>query len=242
MLLIGATSALAHEAGKQFAREGVEIFLVGRDAEKLAAVAQDLEVRGAARVECARADLSLVESHPALLHRAIESLGGLDAALIAHGNLPDQLACEQDPELLMAEFHLNCVSVISLVSLLANYFEKEQRGCIAVISSVAGDRGRRSNYVYGSAKGAVSLFLQGVRSRLHPAGVSVVTIVPGFVDTPMTAALPKNLLFASSESVGQGIYRAMVNGKDVVYLPWFWRWVMLAVRAIPEPIFKRIGM
>ena len=240
--MIGATSAIAHEAGKCFAADGAELFLIGRNAEKLAAVAQDLKVRGAARVETALADLAHLDPHPELINRAVQTLGGLDAALIAHGSLPDQESCEKNWDEVLSEFRLNGTSVISLISLLANFFERQQHGCIAVISSVAGDRGRRSNYIYGSAKGAVSLFLEGVRGRLHEAGVSVVTIKPGFVDTPMTASKSKNFMFASSQTVGRGVYRAMVRGKDVVYLPWFWRWIMLMVRAIPEPIFKRMGL
>jgi short-subunit dehydrogenase len=242
VLVIGATSAIAHEADICFAAGSAELFLVGRNPEKLAAVAQDLKVHGAARVVTALADLTHLHHHPGLINCAIQSLGGLDAALIAHGSLPDQVSCEKNWDEVLAEFRLNATSVISLVSLLANYFERQQHGCIAVISSVAGDRGRRSNYIYGSAKGAVSLFLEGVRGRLHEAGVSVVTIKPGFVDTPMTDSKPKNFLFASPRSVGRGVYWAMVRGKDVVYLPWFWRWIMLAVRTIPGPVFKRMGL
>ncbi|MGB4782662.1 SDR family oxidoreductase [Candidatus Methylomirabilis sp.] len=242
MLIIGATSEIAYETGKLFAAERAWLFLVGRHPEKLAAVADDLQVRGAGRVEIFSLDLTELDRHQELLAKATEALGGLDAVLIAHGTLPNQRACEQSVPDTMKEFATNCLSVISLVTLLANYCEQQRYGSIAVITSVAGDRGRRSNYVYGAAKGAVDLFLQGVRSRLANAGVSVITIKPGFVDTPMTAALPKNALFASAHAVGKGIYKAMLRPKDVVYLPWFWRWIMAIVKVVPESLFKRMSL
>jgi short-subunit dehydrogenase len=130
--------------------------------------------------------------------------------------------------------------VISLLTLLANYFEHQKRGCIAVISSVAGDRGRQSNYVYGAAKGAVTIFLQGLRNRLASKGVAVVTIKPGMVDTPMTAHMRKSRLFASAETVGQGIYQAMVKRRDVVYMPGYWRYIMWIIKSIPESRFKNL--
>jgi short-subunit dehydrogenase len=142
----------------------------------------------------------------------------------------------------LEEFQVNCTSVISLLILLANYFEPRKRGCIAVISSVAGDRGRKANYLYGAAKAAVTVFLGGLRGRLAKSGVSVITIKPGFVDTPMTASMRKGLLFASPRKVGEGIYHAMLKGKEVVYLPWFWRPIMLVVKSIPEPIFKKLSI
>jgi short-subunit dehydrogenase len=136
----------------------------------------------------------------------------------------------------------NCISVISLLTHLANYFEKQRSGCVAVITSVAGDRGRQSNYVYGAAKGAVNIFLQGMRNRLSKVGVTVLTIKPGLVDTPMTAGLPKNFLFADPAVVGTRIFNAIMRGKEIVYVPWFWRWIMLIIRTIPESVFKRMKL
>jgi short-subunit dehydrogenase len=242
VLIIGATSAIAHEAAKLFAADGAWLYLVGRHPDKLASVAQDLLVRGATRVETVLLELTELDRHQELLAKVTESFGGLDAVLIAHGALPNQQVCEQSVADTMAAFATNCLSVISLITLFANYFEQQRYGVLAVITSVAGDRGRRNNYVYGAAKGAVDLFLQGVRSRLSKAGVPVVTIKPGLVDTPMTAALPKHFLFAPAQNVGQGIYYAMVKGRNVVYLPWFWRWIMMIIRAIPEALFKKIHL
>ena len=242
ILILGATSAIAQETAKCFARDGAELFLVGRSAEKLEAVQNDLKVRGAKRAETFGLDLSDLDRHQEMIQAAIETLDGLDMALVAHGTLGDQRLSQESVAKTLEEFTTNCTSVISLLTLLANYFEPHRRGCIAVISSVAGDRGRRSNYVYGASKGALTIFLQGLRSRLAKSGVAVVTIKPGFVDTPMTASLKKGLLFASPHRVGEGIYNAMKKGKEVVYLPWFWRYIMLIVRSIPEPVFKKISI
>ena len=242
VLIVGATAALAHETAKCFAREDANLFLVGRTAEKLRAVADDLKVRGAGCVETFLLDVNDLERHQEMLEQAIATLDGLDMLLIAHGTLGDQRKCEQSVAETMQELNTNALSVISLLTISANYFEKQKRGCIAVISSVAGDRGRQSNYVYGTAKAAVSAFLQGLRNRLAKSGVTVVTIKPGIIDTPMTATIKKGLLTAQPQGVGQGIYQAMKQGKEVVYLPWFWRPIMFVVRSIPEAVFKKMSM
>jgi len=240
--IFGATSAIAMQCAKCFAARNDELFLVARDKEKLSALKDDLLVRGAAKVETAIADLANYSTHQKVLEKAAKKLGEIDVALIAYGTLSDQKACESDFEKAEKEIQTNFVSVSALVSELANHFEARKAGTIAVISSVAGDRGRKSNYVYGTAKGALNIFLQGVRNRLHSSGVHVLSIKPGFVDTPMTASFKKGPLFASAERVGQGIVRAIDKRKDVVYLPWFWRWIMLVIKIIPECIFKRLSI
>ncbi len=169
-------------------------------------------------------------------------MGGLDAALIAHGTLSDQKACETSTALFLDEFRTNALSAMLLCTLLANRFEAQKHGVIAVISSVAGDRGRQSNYAYGSAKAAVTAFTSGLRQRLRPAGVFVVTVKPGFVDTPMTAAFKKGALWATPAVVGQQIARAMIRGTGVIYTPGFWRLIMWIIRSIPETVFQRLKM
>src|SRR5882724_162231 len=242
LLILGATSAIAYETAKCFAKDGADLFLVGRNPDRLYTLAVDLKARGAARVETQVLDLADLACHQELMEQVLSMLGGLDMLLIAHGTLGDQRQCELSVVETLKELNNNALSVISLLTIAANYFEKRHRGCIAVISSVAGDRGRKSNYVYGTAKGALNVFLQGLRNRLSSSGVTVLTIKPGFVDTPMVAHRKKSLLFAKPEPVGQGIYHAMLKKKDIVYLPWFWRPIMLVVTSIPEAVFKRLSL
>jgi len=239
LLILGATSAIAQEVARNFAAHKAEIALVGRNRPQLEAIRDDLLVRGAKRAEIIEADLAEISGHPQLIDGATEQLGGLDAVLIAHGTLGDQRQSESTVETMLQEMNTNTLSYMSLLTLLANQFERKRAGCIAVISSVAGDRGRGSNYVYGSAKAAVSAFTSGLRARLSKSGVSVVTIKPGMVDTPMTAKMRKGPLFARPDVVGRRIYEAMLKGEDVVYVPWFWSPIMLIIRSVPERIFKR---
>jgi hypothetical protein len=242
VLIVGATSAIAEATARRFAQRGDALFLAARGVERLQAIADDLRVRAAAQVEAAAFDATDFASHAALVDQAEAALGGLDLVLIAHGTLPDQQACEAAFDQALRELQVNALSVMSLLTHVANRFERQRRGTIAVISSVAGDRGRQSNYVYGSAKAAVSTFLGGLRNRLQPAGVHVLTIKPGFVDTPMTRDYPKGLLWASPETIARGVEKAIDRRKDVVYLPWFWRPVMRLIREIPEPIFKKLRL
>ncbi len=241
IVVIGATSTIARHACRQFAGEHADFLLMARNEDKLASVRQDLQARGAGKTEIWHCE-DFNQAYKSLLEKVNEALGGMDILLIAHGTLPDQARCEADTDYMLAEFSLNAVSVIAMLNEAANYFEQQKQGCIAAISSVAGDRGRKSNYINGVAKGTVTLFMQGLRNRLASSGVTVVTIKPGFVDTPMTAAFKKGLLWASPETVGQGIYKAIKAKRDVVYLPWFWRWIMLIIKMIPERIFKRMSL
>ena len=242
VLIIGATSAIAQEVAKLYAEVGSQLFLVARNTDKLEQVARDLSVRGASATDSLSLDLAEIDQHEDLLTRADKFLGGIDIVLIAHGTLPDQKTCEASLNHTMQELQINLLSTISLLTLLANYFEKQGSGCLAVISSVAGDRGRQSNYVYGAAKGGLSIFLQGLRNRLSKAGVCVLTIKPGFVITPMTAEFKKGVLWAQPKQIAEAIVSAIRKRKNVVYVPWFWRWIMFIIRNIPENIFKRMSL
>lgn len=242
ILIIGAASAIAEAAARIWAARGDALFLVARDVRRLESMAADLTVRGASRVGHAALDATDLEAHGAMLEHAGEYLGGLDVVLIAHGTLGDQRACQESVSLTLHEITVNALSVVALLTPLANRLERQRHGTLAVISSVAGDRGRASNYVYGSSKALVSAFLSGLRQRLHGAGVAVVTVKPGFVDTPMTAAFPKGLLWAQPGAVGAGIVRAIDRRQAVAYLPWFWRPIMMLVRLVPERWFRTLPL
>ncbi|HTZ58192.1 MAG TPA: SDR family oxidoreductase [Acidobacteriaceae bacterium] len=242
VLVLGATSSIAIATMRQLAAPNVHFMLVARNRERLTAVAQDLRTRGSLAVDTWVTDLDDTNLHPEMLAASAERLGRIDLALIAHGVLGDQQAADADFEVAAAILHTNFMSAVSLATWLANYFQAQRAGTLAVISSVAGDRGRKSNYVYGASKGALSIFLEGLRNRVDREGVHVLTIKPGFVATPMTADVPHNALFASPERVASGILKAVQARRDVVYVPWFWRWIMLLVCAIPDRFFKKMNL
>lgn len=242
ILIIGATSAIAEATARLFAARGDSLFLVARDADRLQIIATDLGVRGAVRVAMATLDATDFDANAAVIDAASLALGGIDTVLIAHGTLSDQIECQASVDTLRREFAINALSTMALLTPLANLLEAQGFGTLAVISSVAGDRGRQSNYVYGSAKAALSVFLSGLRQRLAKSKVNVLTIKPGFVDTPMTAAFKKSALWAQPAQIAAGIVNAIDRGRGVVYLPWFWSIIMLIIRSIPEPIFKRLKL
>jgi short-subunit dehydrogenase len=241
--VIGATSDIATACCRLWAGSAPAFFLVGRDREKLEAQACDLRVRGAAAVDTWTMDANDLAAHPSMVAAAVRTLGSIDIAMIAHGSLASQAACEADVELGLREFATNGTSVIALLTLLANEFEKQRSGAIAVITSVAGDRGRPSNYFYGSAKAAVSVYCEGLRARLFRTGVTVTDIRPGFVATTMTRNLKfPPLLVARPEAVARQIVAGIARRKEVLYTPSFWALIMLVVRNIPRPVFKRMTL
>jgi decaprenylphospho-beta-D-erythro-pentofuranosid-2-ulose 2-reductase len=242
ILIVGATSAIAAATARDFAARGDTLFLVARNANQLRALADDLRVRGATIAGTAPMDALDLAGLSGIVDNAIHSLGGLEAVLIAHGTLSDQQQCSTSVALLEQEFGVNALSVMALSLRAAYHFSREGRGVLAVISSVAGDRGRQSNFIYGSAKAAVSAFLSGLGQQLHKRGVAVVTVKPGFVSTPMTAGFKQGALWASPARVARDIVRAMDRGKPVLYTPWFWRPIMFVIRSVPETIFRRLKL
>lgn len=242
VLILGASSAIAEHTARLFAARGDQLVLVARNAQRLKTISDDLRVRGAKDCDFRVAVLSDTASHTDLLHEATALLGGLDIVLIAYGTLGDQKAGEHDFAKALQELQINCLSVLSLLTLVANQLEQQGYGCIAVISSVAGDRGRQSNYIYGTAKGALTIFLQGLRNRLGKTKVQVLTIKPGFVDSPMTKEFKKGALWVKPAVIAQGIVKAIDKRKDVVYLPFFWRYIMFIIKLIPEKFFKRLSL
>jgi short-subunit dehydrogenase len=242
VLVVGATSAIAAETARVYAAYGARLYLTGRNPERLAAVAADLRVRGAGAVETVVFDVTHVDRCDEVVAAAWEAFGGLDVALLAHGVLPDQAGSQNSSAAAIGSIEVNFTSAVALLTPLANRFEAARAGRIAVITSVAGDRGRQSNYIYGAAKGGLDRFLEGLRNRLFPSGVAVVTIKPGFVDTPMTAGRPHGPLYASARRVGRATHRAIQRRKSVAYIPWFWRPIMWVIRMLPEAVFKRLRL
>jgi decaprenylphospho-beta-D-erythro-pentofuranosid-2-ulose 2-reductase len=242
LAIFGATSGIARAVALLAAAKGDRLFLVARDAAKLDAVAADLRVRHGVTVDTRTADLNEIGKHEALVDDMFRTLGRVDAVLIAHGTLGDQAASEADWAVAEKELNTNFIGPASLLTHLANRFQAQKSGVIAAVSSPAGDRGRKANYVYGAAKGGLTILLQGLRNRLHGHGVRVLTIKPGFVDTPMTAHLPKGPLFVKPERVAKDICRAMHGRQDILYTPWFWRWIMAIITMIPERVFKKMSV
>ena len=242
ILIVGATSAIAKVTAKRYAKDGANLFLVSKTEAKLRDLAAELEGDGAEKVGFYELDVVQFNKHHEMFDRARGFLGGFDLVFLAHGDLPDQEVIATNPSQTVQCINVNGVSVVSLATIAAGFFEKSGSGCLAVISSVAGERGKSSNYAYGSAKAMVTTFLQGLRNRLDRKGIKVITILPGPVDTPMTEGMEKTKHFVDAESVGNGIYDAINKGKDVVYLPGKWKYMMMGVRMIPESKFKGMDL
>lgn len=242
ILVFGATSAIAVAALRIWAQSGCQFCLIARSSDKLMAVSADLKTRGASEVVEIVSELSNLANHQALWQEIHQKFSEFDTVFIAFGTLSHQGQCEREVDLTLSELTINSLAPISLLTTAANYLETRARGDIIVLSSPAGDRGRISNYVYGAAKGGLTVFLSGLRGRLSRSGVNVLTVKPGFVDTPMTRDIKKNFLFASPARIGEGIVSAVEKRKSQVYLPPFWCLIMSIIRLIPEPIFKRLSI
>jgi short-subunit dehydrogenase len=238
VLVFGASSAIAAEVITLWAARGDRLHLVARDPDKLAVVVD--RCHGAAGVTTTVADLCDLERAPALVAAAVAALGGVDLVLVAHGELGDQQRSEHDFAEADRILRTNFLSVVALLVPIANLLEQQRSGALAVMTSVAGERGRPRNYTYGAAKGALGLYLQGLRSRLYPSGVQVTTLKLGPVDTPMTATHAKNALFATPTRVARDIVRAVDRGAREVFVPWYWIFIMAVVRNAPEPLFQRL--
>ncbi len=241
-LVLGATSGIAEATCRIWAAEGANIYLVARSAEKLQAMAGDLRVRGAAFVDTAVADLDDLAKHPDMLAHAITQLGGLDVAYVAVGILGDQPQAETDAAHAEQIVHTNFTAPVSLLTWLANFCVKQHHGTLAVLSSVAGDRGRKSNYVYGSSKAGLTAFVDGLRNRVDREGVHVLTIKPGPTRTAMTAGMDQAKM-ADPNDVAKTIIKAINAGKGgILYVPGIWWPIMTVIKAIPDSIFKKLNL
>ncbi len=242
ILVLGATSGIAQACVRLWASRGDHLFLVARNAGRLAAVAADAATRGAAFVDTAVADLNRTEHHGDLLAHAINRLGGLDVAYVALGVLGEQPKAERNFHDAAEIIHTNYTAPVSLLTWLASYCAQRHAGTLAVLSSVAGDRGRKSNYVYGSSKAGLTAFVDGLRNRIDREGVRVITIKPGPVKTSMTHGMKGRERFADVDKVAATIVRAIDRGDDIVYVPGQWRLIMGVIRAIPERVFKKLNL
>jgi short-subunit dehydrogenase len=240
ILVLGATSGIAEAVCRLWAARGDSLFLVARNESKLAVVAADMRTRGAAYVDTAVANLDDTAVHPELLAHAINSLAGLDVAFLALGVLGDQPKAEKNFPEAAQILHTNFVAPASLLTWLANYCAQRHSGTLAVLSSVAGERGRKSNYVYGSSKAGLTAFVDGLRNRIDREGVRVMTIKPGPVKTAMTAGMKGK--FADVDDVAASLVKSIDRGTDVVYVPGIWRIIMAVIRSIPERIFKKLNL
>jgi decaprenylphospho-beta-D-erythro-pentofuranosid-2-ulose 2-reductase len=237
--ILGATSAIAEATARLWARQGAQLVLAGRSAERLEAIADDLRVRGAAAAHVMVLDLA--DANPADgLDRMAKLLGAIDVVLLAYGVLGDQAAAERDPAVARHVFETDFLSAAGWCLAAANYLAARRTGVLIVIGSVAGDRGRMSNYIYGAAKGGLGILVQGIAHRLAPTGARAVLIRPGFVDTPMTAGMgPKGMLWSGPDVIAATIEQAAERGGPVVYAPWWWRFVMLLIRNVPARILHK---
>jgi decaprenylphospho-beta-D-erythro-pentofuranosid-2-ulose 2-reductase len=242
VVILGATSGIAEAAARIWAARGARFALVARNPEKLSAVAADLKARGAAMAETIVADCADADV-PATLKRIVEALGGIDIVLLAYALPGDQQACERAPEATAEVLRTNFTSAATWCLAAASILEAQGSGALVVIGSVAGDRGRRSNYIYGASKAGLGALVEGIAHRLARSGARAVLIKPGFVDTPMTAAIAtKGLLWAKPEAVAGTIVAAAEHGPPVVYAPWFWRGIMLIVRNTPARLFHKTNL
>jgi decaprenylphospho-beta-D-erythro-pentofuranosid-2-ulose 2-reductase len=243
-LIVGATGGIGRALCRRLAADGYDLVLAGRDTDQLAGLAADVEIRCRCRVGTVPFDARDADQCSTLVARAAAAAEcGLHGVVVCHGSLPPDDA-PASPDAIAEMFHVNLVSAAVILEQAADYLEHRGGGVIAGISSVAGDRGRQSNYLYGASKAGLTALLSGLRNRLHPRGVAVVTIKPGFVDTPMIRGrrLPASFLVASPERVAADIARAIERQRDVVYTPWFWRWIMAAITGLPEALFKRLTL
>ncbi len=241
ILILGATSSIAQASAAAFARRGYPLYLAARDQEELTRIATDLSIRYEIPIFCGYFDAEAISVHQAFFTKVLTETQGLSGVVQVFGYLSATAPGKQQEEDLKT-ITINFTGAVSLLNLCADYFAQQQTGFIIGVSSVAGDRGRQSNYIYGAAKGALSLYLQGLRNKLYSQNVRVITIKPGFVDTRMMFGRPGIFLAASPDYIGERIARSIKTQRDIIYLPGFWRYIMLIIKLIPEKIFKRLNL
>lgn len=250
IIIIGATSAISQAVAKQMLAEDVCFHLVARNKDKLDIVANDLIARGCSNAKCYSLDFNDLSEHTKLVDDISKNADAIDTLLVSYGIMHSQQDCEIDVIKAIEQVNSNYTSTISLLVLFSQLMSQQSKeqtrgqnsGTIAVVSSVAGDRGRKSNYIYGSAKAGLTVFLEGLRYKLYDKGINVLTIKPGFVDSPMTADIDKGALWVSTDQVAKYIVKGITKKKSVIYTPPFWYFIMTIIKIIPVFIFRKLNI
>jgi short-subunit dehydrogenase len=237
ILIIGAKSDIAKTIARVYANNGYDLILAGRNIKELNDFAGDVKIRNEKNIMLKELDITDFSSHEKFYNDLKTKPLGV---IVVSGYMTDQELTQSNWDESLNTINVNYTGAVSILNIIADSFEKKKQGFIIGISSVAGDRGRKSNYLYGSAKAGFSAYLSGLRNRLYKANVHVLTVKPGFVDTKMTEHLDlPPLLTAQPEDVAKDIYRAQIKGKNVLYTKWLWKYIMLIIKLIPEFIFKK---
>ncbi len=242
ILILGAHSAIARSAAQLWAEQGHPLYLAGRNEEELERMAADIRIRTGSDVKTGYFDACAFADHAIFMQRVTLEMPQLEGVLLAFGSLGDPQAAAQDFNAAKAIIDANYTGACSILTHCANYFSEKKGGFIIALSSIAGDRGRQSNYVYGSSKAGLNTYLEGLRNRLFKDNVRVITIKLGFVDTPMTYGKPGMFLVATPHKIAAGIVKSVHGWRDVIYLPRFWRGIALIIKSIPEFLFKRLSL
>jgi decaprenylphospho-beta-D-erythro-pentofuranosid-2-ulose 2-reductase len=243
ILIIGATSTICRHIALELVRPNDKVCLAARDTSELSRIAADLRIRNNPDLLLVRKfDTNDFDTHQSMVGEVSTLLGGLDVVLVGTGALGDQIAARSSIPAITNIINSNFVGIATVLAPIAELMERAGQGKIAVLTSVAGDRGRQSNYVYGSAKSGMSAYLGGLRNRLFRHGVTVTTVKLGFVDTKMIAGMSNAFLRASPEAVAKKIVERLEAGAAITYIPWFWRYILLIIIHIPEVIFKRLKL
>jgi len=240
VLILGAKSDIAKAVAREYAKNGYDLYLAGRNIAELAGFKTDIEIRTNRNVELKEFDMVDFTSHEAFYEALDPKPLGI---IVAAGYMVDQKIAQHSLDESLKTLHVNFTGCVSILNIVADDFEAQKRGFIVGISSVAGDRGRKANYIYGSAKAGFSAYLSGLRNRLHVSGIQVMTVKPGFVNTKMTEGLdlPAKLT-AEPEEVAYDIFKAQQKGKDILYTKCIWKPIMLVIKHIPEFMFKKMSI
>ena len=238
-LIVGASSSMARAFVRAVSAEHAAVTVVGRDAADMEAIAADARIRGASSARILICDIARAEDRQRCIDAA--SLHGTTLnVLLAAGQMPEQSDMDKDPRLAQQMIDATYAGPVLLLQGIAPIFEAQRGGTVVVIGSVAGDRGRRKNFVYGSAKAGLATFAEGLRARFHGTGARVMLVKPGFVDTAMTFGTPGLFLMASPEAIAQAMLNGVKRGRMQLYFPWFWRYIMLIIQHIPAAVMQRL--